>query len=207
MSNFKLWKLSIRELRGSFNEFKIVITSIFLGVFIISAVGSLSENLKFEINDQRSELLGGSFELSTTYQEFPPKIKKWLEVNGKTSEVIELRTMLSSNKNSIVKRRLVELKAVDENWPLVGNVSIKPEQSLDQSIYNMNSNGALIDKNLKNQLNLNFGETLNLGDTDVVIKGIIKKEPDRMFSFATFGSRVLLSIKTLQKTRQNAKIA
>jgi putative ABC transport system permease protein len=200
MSNFKLWKLSIRELRGSFNEFKIVITSIFLGVFIISAVGSLSENLKFEINDQRSELLGGSFELSTTYQEFPPKIKKWLEVNGKTSEVIELRTMLSSNKNSIVKRRLVELKAVDENWPLVGNVSIKPEQSLDQSIYNMNSNGALIDKNLKNQLNLNFGETLNLGDTDVVIKGIIKKEPDRMFSFATFGSRVLLSIKTLQKT-------
>ena len=175
MSNFKLWKLSIRELRGSFNEFKIVITSIFLGVFIISAVGSLSENLKFEINDQRSELLGGSFELSTTYQEFPPKIKKWLEVNGKTSEVIELRTMLSSNKNSIVKRRLVELKAVDENWPLVGNVSIKPEQSLDQSIYNLNSNGALIDKNLKNQLNLNFGESLNLGDTDIVIKGIIKK--------------------------------
>ena len=58
----------------------------------------------------------------------------------------------------------------------------------------------LIDKNLKNQLNLNFGESLNLGDTDIVIKGIIKKEPDRMFSFATFGSRVLLSIKTLQKT-------
>ena len=56
MNNFKLWKLSIKELRGSFNEFKIVITSIFLGVFIISAVGSLSENLKFEINDQRSKV-------------------------------------------------------------------------------------------------------------------------------------------------------
>ena len=101
MNNFKLWKLSIKELRGSFSEFKIVITSIFLGVFIISAVGSLSENLKFEINKQRSELLGGSFELSTTYQKFPKKIKKWLEDNGKVSEVIELRTMLSSSKNSI----------------------------------------------------------------------------------------------------------
>ena len=82
MNNFKFWKLSIKELRGSFNEFKIVITSIFLGIFIISAVGSLSENLKFEINNQRSQLLGGSFELSTTYQKFPQKIKKWLEVNG-----------------------------------------------------------------------------------------------------------------------------
>ena len=200
MNNFKLWKLSIKELRGSFNEFKIVITSIFLGVFIISAVGSLSENLKFEINDQRSELLGGSFELSTTYQKFPQKIKRWLEVNGKTSEVIELRTMLSSNKNSIVKRRLVELKAVDENWPLVGNISIKPEQSLNQSINNTNFNGVLIDKNVKNQLNLNLGDMLNLGDSKIIIKGILKKEPDRMFSFATFGSRVLLSIKTLQKT-------
>ena len=200
MNNFKLWKLSIKELRGSFSEFKIVITSIFLGVFIISAVGSLSENLKFEINDQRSELLGGSFELSTTYQKFPQKIKRWLEVNGKTSEVIELRTMLSSNKNSIVKRRLVELKAVDENWPLVGNISIKPEQSLNQSINNTNFNGVLIDKNVKNQLNLNLGDMLNLGDSKIIIKGILKKEPDRMFSFATFGSRVLLSIKTLQKT-------
>ena len=200
MNNFKLWKLSIKELRGSFNEFKIVITSIFLGVFIISAVGSLSENLKFEINDQRSELLGGSFELSTTYQKFPQKIKRWLEVNGKISEVIELRTMLSSNKNSIVKRRLVELKAVDENWPLVGNISIKPEQSLNQSINNTNFNGVLIDKNVKNQLNLNLGDMLNLGDSKIIIKGILKKEPDRMFSFATFGSRVLLSIKTLQKT-------
>ena len=200
MNNFKLWKLSIKELRGSFSEFKIVITSIFLGVFIISAVGSLSENLKFEINDQRSELLGGSFELSTTYQKFPQKIKRWLEVNGKTSEVIELRTMLSSNKNSIVKRRLVELKAVDENWPLVGNISIKPEQSLNQSINNTNFNGVLIDKNVKNQLNLNLGDMLNLGNSKIIIKGILKKEPDRMFSFATFGSRVLLSIKTLQKT-------
>ena len=42
---FKNLTLSFRELRGSFNEFKIVVASIFLGVFIISAVGSISENL------------------------------------------------------------------------------------------------------------------------------------------------------------------
>ena len=56
-NNFIFFKLSLSELRGSFNEFKIVITSIFLGVFIISAVGSLSENLKYEINDKRTELI------------------------------------------------------------------------------------------------------------------------------------------------------
>ena len=41
-----LFKLSYRELKGSVKEFKIIIISIFLGVFIICAVGSVSENLK-----------------------------------------------------------------------------------------------------------------------------------------------------------------
>ena len=86
---FKNLTLSFRELRGSFNEFKIVVASIFLGVFIITAVGSISENLKSEIKNKRVEMLGGNFELSTTYQEFPNNIKSWLEKNGKTTHLIE----------------------------------------------------------------------------------------------------------------------
>ena len=58
--------------------------------------------------------------------------------------------MLSSTKNSNNKRRLVELKAVDENWPLIGSVSITPKQTLNQSINNTNVNEVLIDKNVKN---------------------------------------------------------
>ena len=121
---FKNLTLSFRELRGSFNEFRIVVASIFLGVFIITAVGSISENLKSEIKNKRAEMLGGNFELSTTYQEFPNKIKSWLEKNGKTTHLIELRTMLSYNSQSLQKRRIVELKAVDNNYPLVGKVLI-----------------------------------------------------------------------------------
>ena len=128
VETFKNLTLSFRELRGSFNEFKIVVASIFLGVFIITAVGSISENLKSEIKNKRVEMLGGIFELSTTYQEFPNNIKSWLEKNGKTTHLIELRTMLSYNSQSLLKRRIVELKAVDNNYPLVGKVQISPYQ-------------------------------------------------------------------------------
>jgi putative ABC transport system permease protein len=132
-NNFFL-KLSIKELRGSFNEFKIVITSIFIGVFIITAVGSLSQNLKYQIDNKRSELLGGTYELSTTYQEFPRDVKNWLEQNGKVSQIVEMRTMLSSLKSLPYKRRIVELKAVDENWPLIGEIRIKSEKKTSSSI-------------------------------------------------------------------------
>ena len=197
--DFNFLKLSLRELKGSFNEFKIVMISIFLGVFIITAVGSLSKNLKHEINNKSSELLGGDFELSTTYQEFPIKIKEWLEKNGKTSLIIELRTMLTSNQSVGLKRRIVELKAVDQNWPLKGVPIIVPNKSINKSLkMNDNNNGALIDASLQKQLEIKVGDVLQLGKTKIQINGIIKKEPDRMFSFATFGSRLLISNATLK---------
>ena len=197
--NFNFLKFSLRELKGSFNEFKIVMISIFLGVFIITAVGSLSKNLKHEINNKSSELLGGDFELSTIYQEFPVKIKDWLKKNGKTSLVIELRTMLTSNQSNGVKRRLVELKAVDQNWPLKGVPIIIPYKSINKSlIINNHHHGALIDESLKKQLEIQVEDVLQLGKTKIQISGIIKKEPDRMFSFATFGSRLLISNEALK---------
>lgn len=199
-NNFFL-KLSIKELRGSFNEFKIVITSIFIGVFIITAVGSLSQNLKYQIDNKRSELLGGTYELSTTYQEFPRDVKNWLEQNGEVSQIVEMRTMLSSLKSLPYKRRIVELKAVDENWPLIGEIRIKSEKKTSSSIkINENIDKIFIDEGLKKQLNISIGDIVKLGNIKVKVEGIIIKEPDRMFSFATFGSRVLVSSQTLKNT-------
>ena len=150
VETLKNLNLSFRELRGSFNEFKIVFASIFLGVFIISAVGSISKNLKSEIKNKRAEMLGGDFELSTTYQEFPKKIKRWLEENGRTTHIIELRTMLSYNSQSQLKRRIVELKAVDNNYPLIGKVLISPNQEVKLSLgTKKNDKKILIDKDRK----------------------------------------------------------
>jgi len=194
-------KLSVMELRGSFNEFKIVITSIFIGVFIITGVGSLSKNLQYEIDNKRSELLGGTYEFSTTYQEFPKEIKNWLEQNGKVSQIVEMRTMLSSKKNSLNKRRIVELKAVDKNWPLIGNLKVETENSgLISTNINEKINEIFVDEGLKNQLNISVGDIVKLGKIEAEIKGIIKQEPDRIFSFANFGSRVLMSSQTLKNT-------
>ena len=201
LETLKNLNLSFRELRGSFNEFKIVVASIFLGVFIISAVGSISENLKSEIKNKRAEMLGGNFELSTTYQEFPKNIKRWLEENGRTTHIIELRTMLSYNSQSQIKRRIVELKAVDNSYPLIGKVITSPYQKVKLSLgTKKNEKKILIDKSLKDQLGIEVGNFVYLGKSKFKINGIIEKEPDRMFSFATFGPRVLLSTKSLNET-------
>ena len=197
-----LFKLSYRELRGSIKEFKIIIISIFLGVFIICAVGSVSENLKYEINNKSNILLGGDFELSATYQPFPVQIKNWLDNNGKTTHIIELRTMLLSKILNEQKQRLVELKAVDNYWPLIGSLSVIPKIPINKSMKKIdNIHGVLIDESLKMQLKINVGDILNLGQTKIQIRGIIIKEPDRLFSFATFGSRLLVTKEALKDSK------
>ena len=40
---------------------------------------------------------------------------------------------------------------------------------------------------MKDQLSINVGDLIHLGKSKFKIGGIIEKEPDRMFSFATFG--------------------
>ena len=47
LETLKNLNLSFRELRGSFNEFKIVVASIFLGVFIIFVVDSFARSTKY----------------------------------------------------------------------------------------------------------------------------------------------------------------
>ena len=60
--------------------------------------------------------------------------------------------------------------------------------------------GVLIDKSLKKQLDIDIGDFLYLGNIKIKINGIIEKEPDRMLSFATFGSRLLITNKALNES-------
>ena len=84
--------------------------------------------------------MGGDFELSATYQPFPVQIKNWLDNNGKTTHIIELRTMLSSKILKEQKQRLVELKAVDNYWPLIGSLSVIPKIPINKSMKKIDLN-------------------------------------------------------------------
>jgi putative ABC transport system permease protein len=65
--------------------------------------------------------------------------------------------MLTSNENSQTKRRLVELKAVDSNWPLIGKAETSPNHSLEELLFDSKGvHGVLIDKSLKKQLDIDI---------------------------------------------------
>ncbi len=187
------WQLARRELRGSVGKFRAFLGALLLGVAAIGTVGSVAESVRSGINDNARTLLGGDLEISSLHTPPDNEIIETAAAFGKVSKVIQLRAMLQVGD----RRKLVELKAVDEHWPLSGTAEFEPAISLAATL---DGNGMAADGALLRSLGLNPGDTARLGDMDFEVRANLTSEPDRSISFVSFGPRVLISDKTLEAT-------
>ena len=98
------------------------------------------------------------------------------------------------------QRRLVELKAVDQLYPLVGAVRLQPELDLHQALAQKNGQwGAIAEHGLFDRLGLKVGDEIVIGKTHYVLRAELKSEPDRGVQ-AFFGPRVLIALESLAAT-------
>ena len=80
------------------------------------------------IGDNARILLGGDLEISSRHTPVDEVITNTVSDYGTISSTIEMRAMLRNPANN--ERKLVELKAVDQSWPLVGNAKIDGPSNL-----------------------------------------------------------------------------
>ncbi|MFL2845127.1 MAG: ABC transporter permease [Candidatus Puniceispirillaceae bacterium] len=144
-------------------------------------------------NDNARILLGGDLEISSLHTPPKDKIINAATALGKVSLVIQMRAMLQAGG----RRKLVELKAVDKHWPLIGRAEVEPAIPLAIAL---DGNGIAADVALLRGLGLKPGDSARLGDMDVEVRANLTSEPDRSISFVSFGPRVLISKKTLAAT-------
>ncbi|MEQ9348366.1 MAG: FtsX-like permease family protein [Thalassospira sp.] len=192
------WRVCRRELRGGLSGFRIFLACLALGVGSIAAVGNVSESVLSALERDGRKLLGGDVELRLTHQDATPDQLEWLGEN--TERIGELATMRTTVYGP-EQRRLVELKAVDDAYPLFGEMELSDgipfEGSLDQKdgVW-----GAVTEAGLLERLNISIGDTVKLGDLDVEIRGVISKEPDKAVGFFNFGPRLMVSKSALMET-------
>src|SRR5262249_7351080 len=112
------FRLARRELRGGVAGLRIVLACLALGVAAIAAVGTLRAAIAEGLGRDGSRILGGDIEVNGGAQPLPDTVRDWLRGHGaRISDVVTMRTMLVAASG---ERMLVELKAVDGAWPLVG---------------------------------------------------------------------------------------
>ena len=195
------FKLARRELRGSLGRFRVFLIALTLGVTAIGAVGSIAESMRYGIAKNSRQMFGGDIAASSTHKELPQVVLAEMSRHGQTSSLIQMRAMLGSEKEGEPIRRLVSLKAVDDQWPLVGAPVLDPQIPLDKALESVNGMPSIIaNPGLLRVLGVDVGDTARLGDIDVHISAILRHEPDRGFGFEQFAPSVIIAEENLSKT-------
>jgi putative ABC transport system permease protein len=191
--------LARRELRGGVRGLWIVLLCLALGAGVIAAVGTLRAAVDAGLAADGRALLGGDLEIDGGSQPLPDQLRDWLRDQGATaSGMTQMRSMLVAPSG---ERQLIELKAVDAKWPLVGNATVEPAQPLANALRQSDGRyGLLAEQIVLDRLGLHPGDTARLGTATFRVAGTLTHEPDRVATASILGPRVLISADALAST-------
>lgn len=200
LANLRLsFRIAARELRSGLQGFYIFLSCLTLGVAAIAAIGSFSSAIETGLNDQGRSILGGDVELRLAHRRMEPEKQAWLSKRGSVIEVATLRAMVANAKTG--ERTLVELKASGRDYPLFGALELTGNQAFPDVMTQKDGLwGAVADPALAERLNAKVGDQLSLGKLKLELRGLIKREPDRVSGGFFFGPRVMVSKEALQQT-------
>ena len=191
-------RYALRELRGGLRGFYVFIACIALGVMAIAGVGSVAASLSEGLEREGRTLLGGDVAFSLIQREAKPEETAFLRTRGQLSVAGTLRAIARSNDGKLA---LVELKAVDGNYPMLGEVTLDPKMPMADVLAERDGAfGAAVDSTLLARLDLKLGDRISIGVASFEIRSVVVAEPDKLAGNVGLGPRVLVSEAALRAT-------
>lgn len=188
---------SYRDIRSGFRSFYLALICLVIGLASITTVQVAATSILESIQKNSRTILGADWVVRQIYNPIGELEHQWiLDRGGEISETIEMRPMLINPVTGDTV--LVELKIIDDAYPLYGDVTLLSEQKFSERV----QQGLILDPSLKERLGINEGQNLQLGDIQIPVTGWIANEPDRAGS-GRFGlaPRVIMSRSQFKKTR------
>ncbi len=187
-----------RELRSGLQGFWIFLTCLILGVAAIALIGTLSSSIERGMNEQGQPLLGGDMEFSVIHRKLKQDELEYVNSLGKTSLVATMRGIAIADTG---KRALVEVKAVDDVYPLFGKLELDANGPFQKRLASKDGIwGAFAESSILARLKIKPGDMVKMGTARFIIHDTIKSEPDRISDGLNIGPRLLISRQALQAT-------
>ena len=187
--------LAWREMRASWHRLLFFFICIAIGVGSIGALRSLVQNVKASIGRESRSLLTADVQVSSNAawseqtQAVLERYRNSPLVQGHT-ETVETATMLRSARNDNTAPKMVELKAVQPQFPLYGEMTLGYRAKYSHDL--LKDRGALVKQSLLTALNLQIGDQVKIGDQTFTIRGVIETEPGNTMNAFSFGPRVIV---------------
>jgi putative ABC transport system permease protein len=190
-------RYALREMRGGLSGFYVFIACIALGVAAIGGVNSVAQAVGDGIAAQGRSILVGDMSFALQQRQTTPEERQFLDKQGRISEIATMRSM--ARKTDGTDQSLVEVKAVDQSYPLYGELKTSPNLSYDER-FSLKENvyGALVSQLFLDRMDLNIGDEVLLGTARFQVRGVIDSEPDLLAAGFSFAPRFMISSDALE---------
>ena len=200
-SEFSLiFKYALKDLSRNYKKLSSIIVTLFISLFILSAIFTIEDSLKKELNDNAKALLGGDLEIDYNRNQGNLRLVDKVKEFSTISQMIEFSTMVSTTNREKNKSLFTRIKTVDTKYPLYGTVEYEPVGAFDR-MHN-EANTVLINQSLSKNLNLKINDQVKVQDQLFTVIGIVKSVPD-VSGFVAFGDWALAGEQTLEILKLN----
>ncbi len=184
---FTLVKHARREWRGA--ELKPVLAALIVAVAAATGVMAFTDRVERALNARGSELVGGDGLLASRLPIAPEIVTRARDSGLKTSSVVAFPTVLFAGDLSV----LVEIKAVESNYPLRGKLTAAPSAEAQALTAAPPAPGEmLLDPRAVAALEVQVGEMVDIGNARLRLAGVLRDDPEGAGSFLSFAPRALL---------------
>ena len=187
-------KLFLREVRSGY--LTSMLTSLILAITIVSGISLFTDRLEKALNTETEEFLGGNLKFESNQN----SIKPFLDgINFQNVEQMEM-VLFASVVFSENEMQLSSVKAVDNSYPLIGELELKDSKGIFVSNSNPKPGTVWMDERLKNLLLLDYGDKVEIGDSTLIFVATIIYEPDRASGNFAFAPKTIMNMSDVEST-------
>lgn len=179
------WRIARRDLNARFKGLRLLLVCIFLGTAALAAIGTLSSAIERELATRGQELLGGDLEVEVWQRDLDESERAALSEYGEISGGTRLQAMASAGEATAP----VELKAVDGNYPLYGELTLADGSAVEAPT----GNRAWLAQGAIDRLGIEVGDDFQVGTVTLTAAGVISNEPDRLSEGFQLGPTVIVA--------------
>ena len=195
-------RMALREIRASWQRLLFFFICIAVGVAAIVAIRSVIQSVRQALTGEARALTGGDVVIAGNAP-FTPVVRQAVDAEqasgrvGMVSEAVEIATMVRPADAGRAITRMVELRAVQPQFPLYGTLALGTGRYSHDLLKN---HGALVRPELLAHLGLEVGDRIMIGTQAFEIRGVVASEPGRNVGAFTLGPRVFIDHADLPAT-------
>ena len=185
----------LRDARAG--ELRVLFLALLIAVTASTSIGYFSARLSGAMQMRASEFLGADLLLNGSTPATPQQIAEGLAQQLKHAQLVEFASVIATD-NGI---QLASVKAVDSAYPLRGQLkSASALEAGDTPGGGPKPGEAWVEARLLLALNLQIGQSIEVGNKTLQLSRVLTYEPDRAGDFYSLSPRVLMHLDDLPAT-------